>query len=203
MPISCQRATRPPVAFEKPLTTSNLPDIHIYDLYQFIVLQQVLGPASGVSTADICMYSSFFFQLFHTSQSQTKRPTFGPAFKHQHSSVPSKGTKNPQLQNCIPCVPPEIHSRTVNRFLCCRMLQQHRSILVSVVCDYCSQSSEYRIVDRSTTQGTQAINVLLFLVSDGTISASAAYSAFWSLIIIATQSSIRGDNRSFPTRNQR
>lgn len=60
MPIS-----RPPVSFKKPLNTSNLSvivnaaDIHIY----LIVLQQV--PASGFSTADICMH--VFHHFFSTS----------------------------------------------------------------------------------------------------------------------------------------
>jgi hypothetical protein len=49
---------------------------------------------------------------------------------------------------------------------------------------------------------------LPFLVDDGTINESAAYSTLRGLIIIATQSSntpqmVRGDNMPLPMRNQR
>jgi hypothetical protein len=78
---------------------SSAADIHIY----LIVL---LVPTSGLSTADICMHilSSFLFNF--TSHRQRDRRSVLHS-KHQHPFVRLKGTKNPQLQNCIPCVPPD------------------------------------------------------------------------------------------------
>jgi hypothetical protein len=100
-------ASRPPVA----LATSNLPGLAgVADIYIYlIVLQQVLASASGFSTADICMHVFFIiFFYFHTSQSKTKRPTFGPTFKASTLFRAAERYKleNPQLQNCILYVPP-------------------------------------------------------------------------------------------------
>jgi hypothetical protein len=84
---------------------ANAADIHIY----LIVLHQVLVPASGFSTADTCMhvlFIIFFFKTFNTSQSQTKEPTFGPEFKIPILFRVAEMYKDPQLQNYIPCVPP-------------------------------------------------------------------------------------------------
>ena len=98
---------------------SSRANIHIHRQSQFIVLQQDQHQGS---TADICMYTVFLHHFFFKPLSHFTDKEADVRSSIQNINIPPccrKVRTDPQLQNCIPCVPPQIRCRTVNRFLYC------------------------------------------------------------------------------------
>lgn len=108
--------SRLPVAFKIPLTTSNPQSSRA------CVLQQLLVPTSGFYTARHLythIHSSFFF---HTFPITDKEADVRSCIQSINTLPYSRKVQNSAAAETVYCACHQIHSRTVNCFLCCRVL---------------------------------------------------------------------------------